>query len=123
MHNKSRSFQWPLAQVLIQADTSAKGWGRGGGGGGGGGGHWRGGAIWNGISTGGMWLAQEMKHHINILELLAVKLAIQAFTKWRMSIHLQVDNIVVLTYLMKMEGTQNLKMVELVKTIWKYLLN
>ena len=33
MHNKSRSLQWPLAQVLIQADTSAKGWGGGGGGG------------------------------------------------------------------------------------------
>ena len=60
-----------------------------------------------------------MKYHINILELLAVKLAIQTFTKYRdvKEIHLQVDNIVALTYLMKMGGTQNLKMVELAKKI------
>ena len=42
-----------------------------------------GGATCNFISTGGMWSAQEMKYHINILELLAVKLAIQTFTKYR----------------------------------------
>ena len=71
-----------------------------------------------------MWSAQEMKYHINILELLVVKLAIQTFTKYRdvKAIHLQVDNIVALTYLMKMGGTQNLRMVELAEEIWKYLL-
>ena len=71
-----------------------------------------------------MWSAQETKYHINILDLLAVKLAIQTFTKYRgvKAIHLQVDNIVALTYLMKMGGTQNLKMVELAKEIWEYLL-
>ena len=65
-----------------------------------------------------------MKYQINILELLAVKLAIQTFTKYRdvKAIHLQVDNIVALTYLMKMGGTQNLKMVELAKGILEYLL-
>ena len=65
-----------------------------------------------------------MKYHINILELLAVKLAIQTFTKYRdvKAIHLQVDYIVALTYLMKVGGTQNLKMVELAKEIWEYLL-
>ena len=71
-----------------------------------------------------MWSVQEMKYQINILELLAVKLAIQTFTKYRdvKAIHLQVDNIVALTYLMKMGGTQNLKMVELAKEISEYLL-
>ena len=71
-----------------------------------------------------MWSAQEMKYHINILELLAVKLAIQTFTKYRdvKAIHLKVDNIVTLTYLMKMGGIQNLKMVELTKRIWGNLL-
>ena len=65
-----------------------------------------------------------MKYHINILELLAVKLAIQTFTKYRdvKAIHLQVDNVVASTYLMKMGGTQNLKMEELAKEIWEYLL-
>ena len=48
----------------------------------------------------GMWSAQEMKNHINILELLALKLAIQTFSKALKlkSIHLQVDNMVALTY-------------------------
>ena len=71
-----------------------------------------------------MWPPQEMKYHINNPELLAVKLAIQIFTKYRdvKAIHLQVDNIVAITYLMKMGGTQNLKMVELAKEIWECLL-
>ena len=71
-----------------------------------------------------MWSVQEMKYNINILELLAVKLAILTFTKYRdvKEIHLQVDNVVALTYLKKMGGSQNLKMVELAKEIWKYLL-
>ena len=101
-----RSLVQCPAQVLIQTDASTKGWG----------------STCNGISTGGMWSAQE--YHINILELLAVKLAIQTFTKYRdaKAIHLQVDNIVALTYLTKMGGTQNLKIVELAKEIWEYLL-
>ena len=71
-----------------------------------------------------MWSAQEMKYHNNILELLAAKLAIQTFTKYRdvIAIHLLVDNIVTLTYLVKMGETQNLKMEELAKEIWEYFL-
>ena len=71
-----------------------------------------------------MWSTLEMIYHINILELLAVKLDMQTFTKYRdvKAIHLQVDNIVALTYLMKIGGTQNLKMVELAIEIWEYLL-
>ena len=65
-----------------------------------------------------------MKYHNNILELLAAKLAIQTFTKYRdvIAIHLLVDNIVTLTYLVKMGETQNLKMEELAKEIWEYFL-
>ena len=55
----------PRAEVLIQTDASTKGWG----------------ATCNGISTGGMWSVQEMKNHINVLELLAIKLAVQTFSK------------------------------------------
>ena len=77
-----------LAEVLIQTDASTKGWG----------------ATYYGISTGGMWSAQEMKNHINVLKLLAIKLAIQTFSKTlkHKVIHLQVDNMVALTYLLKM---------------------
>ena len=62
--------------------------------------------------------------HINILELLAVKPAIQTFTKYRhaRAIHLEVGNIVALTNLMKMRIFQNLKVIELAKEIGKYFL-
>ena len=60
----------------------------------------------------GIWSAQEMKNHINVLELLPIKLAKQIFSKtWKYkAIHLQVDNMVALTYLLKIRGTQNLKL-------------
>ena len=47
-----RALIQPPAEVLIQKDASTKGWG----------------ATCNGISTGRMWSAQEMKNHINVLE-------------------------------------------------------
>ena len=111
--NKSRSLQWPIINSASCTGSHTdrcpnKGFG----------------ATCNGISTRGMWSSQEIKYHINILELLAVKLAIQTFTKYRdvKAILLKVDNIVALTYLIKMGGTQNLKMVELTKRIWGNLL-
>ena len=50
----------PPAEVLMQTDASTKGWG----------------ATCNGASTGGMWSAHEIKNHINVSELLAIKLVI-----------------------------------------------
>ena len=90
----SRPLIQPPADILIQTDASTKGWGGGRGGGG-----W---ATCNGISTGGMWSAQEMKNYINALEILAIKLAIQTFSKAlkHKAIHHQVDNMVALTYLL-----------------------
>ena len=94
-------------EVLIGTDASAKGWE----------------ATCNGISTGGMWSAQEMKNHINFQELLAIKLAIQTFSKTlkHKTIHLQVDNIVALTYLLKM-GYPEFKISPIKKKIWDHLL-
>ena len=70
------------------------------------------------------WSAQEMKNHINALELLARNLAIQTFSKTlkQKASHLQVGNMEALTYLLKMEGAQNLKLVQLAKEIWDHLL-
>ena len=71
-----------------------------------------------------MWPAQEIKNHINVLERLAIKLAIQTFSKTLnyKAIHLQVDNMVAFRYLLKMWGIQNLKLVQLAKEIWNHLL-
>ena len=80
-----RALIQPPAEVVIQKYASTKGWTRG--------------PTYNEISTGGMLSAQEMKNHINVLELLVIKLAIQTFSKTlkHKAINLQVDNMVALT--------------------------
>ena len=86
------------------------------------------GATCNGISTRKMWSAREMKNHINILESLTIKLAMQTFSKImkHKAIDLLVDNMVAfmvaLTYILKMEETHNLKLVQLSKEIWDHFL-
>ena len=51
--------------MIIQTDASKTGWG----------------AVCQGEKTRGVWSEQEQKLHINILELLAVKLTLLSFTK------------------------------------------
>ena len=77
-----------VPQVVLQTDVSLTDWG----------------AALQGKSIGGTWSFQERKWYINELELLAVKLALQTFLKSQnfTSIHIQMDNIVALTYLKKM---------------------
>ena len=75
--------------------------------------------------TGGPWTREEQKEHINFLELKAAKLAIMTFTylyKNVKSVHIQMDSIVALTYLVKMGGTHSEKLSLLSKEIWEYLL-
>ena len=83
----------PPVQVLMQTDALNKGW-RGGG------------ATCNGISICGKSSVQEMRSHINVLELSAIKVAILTFTKKSTfkSLDSQVDNLMALTYLPKMRG-------------------
>ena len=69
----------------------------------------RGSLTWN--HHGGTWLYQEKKKHINVLELIAVKLAILTFTKGKLvtAIHLQIDKMAALSYLGKMGGNSQSK--------------
>ena len=62
--------------------------------------------------------------HINVLELLATKLALFSFTNVKRvkAIHVQIDKAA-LSYLLKMEGTKNEQMIKVSKEIWHYLLN
>ena len=78
------------------------------------------------VSPGGQLSLQESKLHINVLELLAIKLALLTFSKMLniKSIHFQVDNMSALSYLMKMGGvTQNKEMIAISKEIWEYALS
>ena len=57
-------------------------------------------------STGGQWTLKESNLHINVLELLAIKIFLLTFSKIfnLKSVHFQVDNMSALSYLMKMGG-------------------
>ena len=69
-----------------------------------------------------MWSAKKIKYHINVLELLVIKLAIETFSKLltHKAIHLQVDNMVALIYLLKKGGTKNLKLLQLAKKMGSF---
>ena len=101
--------QW-WVQLLIASDASLEGSG----------------AFCQGHKTGGQWTLPEKKDHINILELRAAKYAILAFTRLyptAKTIHIKMDNIVALSYLVKMGGTRNQLLVQISKEIWEYLLD
>lgn len=71
------------------------------------------------------WSEQERQLHINILELLAVKLTLLSFARdiEGKTIHFQIDNTTALRYLAKVRGgTRNTHILELSKEIWEFLL-
>ena len=97
-------------QITILTDASLEGWG----------------AYCQGQKTGDPWTSQEKKDHINVLELRAVKYAILTFSRLHpkaQAIHIQMDSIVALSYLVKMGGTRNKSRTVLSKEIWDYLLS
>ena len=57
----------------------------------------------------GTWSHQERTKRINVLELIAVRLAILTFTRGKSvtTIHLQIDNMTALSYLVKVGGTRS----------------
>ena len=103
-----RTFSQLNPQVITQTYASLTRWG----------------AVYNGVPTSGQWSEEERTLHINVLELLAIKLALVSFTKWKKvkAIHFQKDNKAALSYLLKMGGTKN-EHIRLIKEIWHYLLN
>ena len=93
--------------IILQTDASKKGWG----------------ASCQGNSTGGKWSLMESGEHINILELMAVELAVHTFLrdKYNITVHLQVDNMTALSYVAKMGGTKCHVLVVIAKRIWEFL--
>ena len=71
-----------------------------------------------------MWSEEEQQLHINVLTLLAIKLALLTFTKLEsiISINFQIDNKTAISYLLKMGGTTNQTMIALSREIWEVLL-
>ena len=109
MLSKGRAVILPPPQLIITSDASLQGWG----------------AACQGQTTGGPWTAEEQKHQINILELKAAKLAILTFIRMHSevkSIDLQMDNIMGLSYIVKMGVTHNKVSSDISKEIWDFLL-
>ena len=104
-----RNFSQLNPQAIIQTDASLTAWG----------------AVCNGVQTSGQWSEEERTLHMNVLELLAIKMALFSFTKGKRvkAIHFQIHKKATLSYLLKMEGTKNENMNRLSKEIWHYLLN
>ena len=106
---KGRLIVSASPQLIIASDASLKGWE----------------AFYQGHRTRGSWTLLESKYHINVLELKAAKFEILTFTGMHpsvQSIHLQMDHIVALSYLVKIGVTQNKVLSDLIKEIWDYLL-
>ena len=62
---------------------------------------------------------------MNQQELLAIRFSILTFAKmWKiLAIHIQVDNLTALSYLLKMGGTKNPNLMQQIsKEIWEFLL-
>ena len=82
------------------------------------------GVSYQAISTGSQWFHVKKTWHINVQDLEAMKLAILLFTKLEKlnSIHLWIDNMTALSYLLNMGRTQNKHLIQISKQIWGYLL-
>ena len=83
------------------------------------------GTSYQGLNTRGVWLKKDRCLLINVLELLAVKLALLSFTKNKeiRTIHFQIDNTTTLRRLTNMGGPKPLKMIKLSKEVSNYLLS
>ena len=109
MLSKGRAVISPPPQLIMTSDASLQGLR----------------AACQGQTTGGPWTAEEQKHHINILELKAAKSTILTFIRLHpeiKSIHLQIDNIVGLSYIVKMGGTHNKVLLDISIEIRDFLL-
>ena len=94
------------SSIEIFSDASLSGWG----------------ACCKGQRVHGHWNKQEKKHHINILELMAVFFALKCFAKYLKNVDalMRVDNTTTLTYINKKGGVRFPKLSKLAKEIWEW---
>lgn len=104
-----RSISHGNASKIITSDASTTGWG----------------AICNGTRTGGRWSFEEMKYHINYLELLAIFYALKSFCKDDSNIHIQVrtDSTTAKSYVKKFGGIRSENCNNLAKKIWLWAMS
>ena len=104
-----RDICQPAPDMVIETDASLMGWG----------------AVCKGVRTGGLWSIQEQHHHINVLELKAGMLAVQAFVKNKQNVHvhLKMDNTSALAYVNRMGGTRSVILTGVACEMWDWCLH
>ena len=76
-------------------------------------------------NTGGRWSDDEIHYHINVLELLAIELALKAFLKDSNKKHARIfsDNTTAVTYINKQDGIKSVSCDEIAKKIWEFCIH
>ena len=81
------------------------------------------GAVYKGVTIGGLWSQVESTNHINYLEMLAAFLALQCFTKeicHPLTVYLHIVNTTAISYLNHKGWTASLSLCKLTKHIWQW---
>lgn len=93
----------PSRREVVHTDASSTGWG----------------ATWQGRMVQGTWSLQQSKDHINVLELMAVQLALEHFLPFLQGRHVLVrsDNTTVVYYINHMGGTRSRKLLTITRRL------
>ena len=95
-------------EVVLHTDASGVGWGA---------------TIAGGAATAGIWSQSESLKHINVLELLAIKLALSSLLNVMTGIHVQIlccHNTTAVNYITAMGGTRSAECNALASDIWQW---
>ena len=96
-------------EVVLHTDASGVGWGA---------------TIAGGAATAGIRCQSESLKHINVLELLAIKLALSSLLNVRTGIHVQIlcGNTTAVNYITAMCGTKSVEYKALASDIWQWVI-
>jgi len=104
--NATRKIRQDVYEHTIFSDASKTGWG----------------CHHNNVESPGWWSSTQKHLHINVLESLAVEMALQIFAKkWsNTQILLRVDNDTAISYINRYGGCHNEDLLRIAKRIWKF---
>ena len=106
----AQHLRYPPFDLVIHTDASLLGWG----------------ASADNTAIGGHWSPEKSRLHINVQELKAAYLAIQAFTRNRSSvpghIYLHIDNTTAVAYINRTGETHSPSLSAVVLELWSYVL-
>ena len=105
IHKSGKTVSISNPDFVLFVDASEQGWG----------------AHVGTVNTGGRWNSEELKDHINVLELRAIYLALQSFCKQE-NLHVKIftDNTTALAYVKHMGGVRSTQCNKVAQLIWTF---